>query len=182
MGFRSEKERKRQQRSAIAINKRNPGKSGFVTGRGRGPAGPSGVGGRIFNPDTGKQITTNQAIERARLGQRNTFVSDPFPTSPPGSRLGTVQSGGRIATRQPSIITGGTPDERRSVQIAESALDQSGARRRAGESNFERFCEIKIIKGKRKRVCRDKKITKKKTKTKTKTKKKTKPALRGFFN
>ena len=44
MGFRTKKEQKQQQRTARAISRRNQGRSGFVTGRGRGGlSGPSGA-------------------------------------------------------------------------------------------------------------------------------------------
>lgn len=136
----------------------------------------------------GRQRSASRGRSLGVGGPAGAAPGEPFPTVPPHLRgkAGVVTSIGgaqkptpsapRVVLSQPrqSIITGGTTDERRSVQQAESALDQSGgSRRRAGESNFERFCEIKIIKGKRKRVCRDKKITKKKKKTQIKPKKRT---------
>lgn len=163
MGFRSEKERKRQEKSARAITRNNPGRSGgFVTGRGRG--GPSGASrGQPFptstNPNAG--VVT---------------LSSPSRSSRP--TIAVPQLGTRPGD---SIIKGGTSTERRAVGIAESALGQVGSPSKARKSQsqqLEKFCEIKIIKGKRKRVCK----TKVKAKTKkTKIKKKRKKALGGFF-
>lgn len=54
-----------------------------------------GVGGRIFD-DKGREITSKQAIQRARLGKRNIFVADPFPTVPKGlqGQVSVVAGGG----------------------------------------------------------------------------------------
>lgn len=130
-------------------------------------------------------------------GPAGAAIGQPFPTVPPHlqGKVGVVTSVGipgptRAPPTQPtlrtrpsdSIIKGGTSSEKRAVGIAESALGEVGTSSRGRKSQsqqLEKFCEVKIVKGKRKRVCK----TRVKVKTKkTKTKKKRKPALRGFFN